>query len=128
MKKVTTILFILLYLLPAIGFSLDFHKCGKKIRVVSINAAHENKCPCGSKMPFNCCKDVHISLKLSENQKNSSQIIIPGNIFFKHISYFVSILVFDFSAPLFVFDFTNYHAPPFKSKQPVYLTNNVFII
>ena len=122
------ILFILLYLLPAIGFSLDLHKCGKKIRVVSINAAHENKCPCGSKMPLNCCKDVHISLKLSENQKNSSQIIIPGNIFFKHISYFVSFLVFDFSSPLFVFDFTNYHAPPFKSKQPVYLTNNVFII
>ena len=128
MRKLVNILLVVFYLIPVIGFSVDLHKCGKKIRVVSINASHETKCPCGSEMPFGCCKDFHVSVKLTDNQKTTSQLYIPKNNFVKQLSTIYSFSVLVPPSQVIVFDFVNYHAPPFKSKQPVYLTNSIFRI
>jgi hypothetical protein len=113
-------------MLPAIGFSMDLHWCGKNVRLVAFDSAHEKKCPCSKKMSSSCCKDVHVSIKLSDNQKNVSCIVSPGNNFVKYFSSVICLFVSLPASQFEAFDFANYHAPPFKSKQPVYLTNSIF--
>ena len=129
LKRIAVILFSILYLIPAVGVSLDLHKCGKKIKVISVNASHKVKCPCGVDMPFDCCKDIHLSVKIVDAQQSSKSTITPQSINFKLLSLQTLIAL---SEPCFSqvesFDFSNYHAPPFKSKQPVYLTNSIFRI
>ncbi len=128
LRKIFNILLVMLYLIPAIGFSVDLHKCGKKIKIVSVNASHKSKCPCGTNMPFNCCKDVHLSIKIDKEQKCSKSIIIPHS---NDIKQFLTLPVFtlgELSSQIEVFDFSSYHAPPFKNWQPVYLTNCTFRI
>lgn len=129
LKRFTVILFSILYLIPAVGISLDLHKCGKKIKVISVNALHKSKCPCGVDMPFDCCKDIHLSVKIVDAQKSSKSTITPHPLNFKLLSTQTLISI---NKPCFAqfgfFDFSNYHAPPFKCKQPVYLTNRIFRI
>ena len=129
MRRFTVILFSFLYLIPAIGVSLDLHKCGKQIKIISVNANHKSKCPCGTDMPFGCCKDIHLSVKIVDSQKCSNSTIIPQSNFFKQVftQTLITLCETCFSQND-VFDFSNYHAPPFKSKHPVYLTNSVFLI
>src|SRR5436190_10471328 len=106
-------------MLPAMGMSIDTHWCGKRVKLISIYAAHENKCPCGKKMSKGCCKDVHLWIKLSQNQKSSSQQ--PGScIASNSIKETKVIDIFSLSkisSPFIVIDFTKYHAPPYKYKQ-----------
>ncbi len=107
---------------------MDLHKCGKKIRAISINAPHKSRCPCGTKMPAGCCKDFHLSLKIVDSQKESKSILIKASNDFKNFSYPVN-LTADKTHPHFeLFDFSSYHAPPFKIKLPVYLVNSVFLV
>ena len=128
LKKNLVILFAFIYLIPAIGFSIDLHWCGKKVKIVYVNSSHESRCPCGTNMPFGCCKDVHLTLKIVDAQKSTDQIIVPCSVDFKQIcTYVVPSIVEPFSK-IVAFDFSNYHAPPFKSKTPVYLTNSIFRI
>ena len=115
-------------MLPAIGFNLDLHWCGNKVKLVSFDSAHEIKCPCSKKMPLGCCKDVHVSVKLTDNHKTASQLNIPNNIFVTQLSAVVSLPGLIPSSQFEVFVFTKYHDPPFKSELPVYLTNNIFRI
>jgi hypothetical protein len=127
-KKPAIILLCLLYILPAIGFSMDLHWCGKSVKLVTFDSAHEKKCPCSKKMSSSCCKDVHVSIKLSDNQKNASRVIAPSNDFVKHFNFAICLFVSLPASQVEAFDFADYHAPPFKSKQPVYLANSVFLI
>ena len=116
-------------MVPAIGFSMDLHWCGNKVKLVSVDSAHKKKCPCNKKMPPGCCKDVHVSVKLIENQKAPSHLTIPNKSFVKQVSAVGSLSVSTSSSQqVEVFDFANYHAPPFKSKLPVYLAISVFRI
>lgn len=80
-------------------------------------------------MPFDCCKDIHVSVKIVDAQKSSKSTITPQSINFKLLST-QTLLTFceQCLAQVEVFDFSNYHSPPFKSKHPVYLTNSVFLI
>lgn len=127
MKKVAAIFLTILYLLPAIGFSIDVHLCGNKTQSIGINKLHGSKCSCGSTMPRNCCKDIHASIKLKDNHKASSQVLTPQTDFIKQLHGVL--LPFNLViAPVVVFNFSNYHSPPFKSKQPVYLDNSTFRI
>ena len=128
LKKALVILISILYLIPVVGFSLDLHWCGKKVKVVSVNAAHETKCPCGTEMPFDCCKDVHLNVKVSDSQKCSKHISNPKQIHFNLLPNFVILAIGEPASQVEVFDFSSYHAPPFKSKAPVYITNSIFRI
>jgi hypothetical protein len=125
LKKTATILLCLLYILPAIGFSVDIHWCGKNIKLVAFDSPHEKKCPCKKDMPSGCCKDDHVSVKLSDSQKTPTQLTIPPNNFIKYYSPIVSPPVPTLESHAVDFDFTKYHAPPFESKLPVYLANNI---
>jgi hypothetical protein len=128
LKRILVILFTLFYLLPAVGVSLDLHKCGKKVKVIEINSPHGAKCPCGTAMPFDCCKDVHLSVKIDDSQKiTKSSLSFRLNVF-KQFDLPVIIKIGETVTRVNVFDFSSYHAPPFKNKQPVYLINSIFRI
>jgi hypothetical protein len=128
LKRFVAILFTLFYIIPAIGVSLDIHKCGKKIKVISVNAAHENKCPCGTDMPFDCCKDFHVKVKIQDSQKVSKSSLDFRLSEIKQFAFASDLKIAEPSSQVQVFDFSSYHAPPFKSKRPVYLTNSIFLI
>jgi hypothetical protein len=128
MKKVLTVLFAAFYLLLATGLNVSAHWCGKKIRFVSIHSAHEKKCPCGKKMRPGCCKDIHAYFKITDNQKAASKIALPPNSFAKA---FTNIALGKTEKPfrqVEIFDITSYHAPPFKTKLPVYLVSSILRI
>jgi len=128
LKKYAFILFSVLYLIPATGVSLDMHKCGKKIKVIAINAPHGAKCPCGTDMPFNCCTDFHVKVKIDDNQKLSKSAIgfRLGEI--RHFVFTHEVKIGVPTSRARVFDFATIHAPPFKDRIPVFLWNNVFRI
>ena len=128
LKRLIILFFVFAYLVPAIGFSVDVHWCGKSVRVVDLNSVHQARSPCKTNMPKGCCKDKHILMKLTDahknftsvnNLKSFTSVKVQGPIF-------INSLISDF--PIFVFDFSKYHAPPFKSKEPPYLTNSTFRI
>ena len=128
MKKIFLVFLTFLYLFAAIGFSVDLHWCCKKVKIVSVNSSHESRCPCGTNMPFGCCKDVYLSVKIVDAQKNTKHIIVPCSIDFKQLCTYVVPSIGEPFSKIVAFDFSNYHAPPFKSKTPVYLTNSIFRI
>ena len=128
MKKLTIIVLTFIYLIPAIGVSMDVHWCCNRIKIVDINSSHEKKCPCGKKMPPGCCKDYHFSAKITQIQQSLDQIKIPSCDFITVFSLDNYISLFTIPLQAFVFDFSMRHPPPFKCKQPVYLDISVFRI
>jgi hypothetical protein len=128
MKKIIVILLTFLYLIPAIGFSIDVHWCGSKIQAVSIQTSHKKQCPCRMEMPKGCCKDLHQVIKLTDNQCLASTLSVPNNNFIIHFTN-VSHLPLKLSfTQVKIFDFSNYHAPPGASELPLYLSNRILRI
>lgn len=128
-KRFIVILFSIFYLIPAIGVSINLHRCGKKITIIELNSSHKRQCPCGKKMPSNCCKDVRLSFKIADDQKCSNNFITPQTVNFNHLYTLPSVsLCNECFSQKAIFDFSCYHAPPNKNKQPVYLINSIFRI
>jgi hypothetical protein len=127
MKRVAILLFTVFYMLPVIGFSIDVHWCGNKVNSIKIVSDKEEKCPCGKKMKNGCCKDTHTFIKLTDNQKAGSTL----TTFINHpleISLFIISKTNLFSSRSEICNFSRDHAPPYKSKHPVYFACNVFRI
>ena len=75
MKKVLILIISLFYLLSAIGAPYVEHHCMGENLGISLSNEQWVKCPkCGMKNNANkgCCKDVHKTIKASEQQKTSS--------------------------------------------------------
>ncbi len=128
LKRVLVILFSLIYLASAVGFSMDLHRCGKSVKAVSVNASHKTKCPCKKNMPSGCCKDIHLKIKISDSQKNVQHLSFNNVSCDNHLFGTVILSDSEVFTNIRIFDFSLYHAPPFKIKQPVYLTNCIFLI
>jgi len=129
LKKLTTILIIFCYLIPAIGLSVKQHFCGGKLASVSILFNSLSSCPCGEKaMKKNCCKDKTIVLKLKDSQNFSKKIAINFSQTFKFLvdifpGYSHSFVTVAFQRHI-PFD----HPPPLQKSKPLYLLNRVFLI
>jgi hypothetical protein len=128
LKKFALILFSIYYLLPAVGFSIDLHWCGNQVSAVTFSSGSEQTCGCAKKMAAGCCKSSHISIKLQDNHKTEIQLSAPKNNSVKDIQVATLPVSSLTSSQVLVFDISGYHSPPPKSKQPVYLANNVFRI
>ncbi len=128
MKKTAAILLTLLYLLPAIGFSIDAHWCGNKIQAIKVNAVTKKECSCGKKMPKGCCKNVHSHIQLTDNHNGSSTVVSYNNDLVKLLADLPVHTAGLFVSRLSAFNFTDDHAPPGGNKLPVYLTNCTFRI
>ena len=129
MTKVSTIFFAFFYLMMATGFNVNAHWCGNRIRFVALDSPHEKKCPCGKReMNASCCKDTHAYFKIKDTQKMSSQVVPPSNESAKSLRVFAFMKPEELFQQVDAFDIANYHAPPFKTKLPAYLTSSVLRI
>jgi hypothetical protein len=130
MKRITVILLMFLYMIPAIGVTVSAHYCGGKVTSVSFNPFDtKHKCPCGSKkMKKDCCKDETTTFKLDDEQQKTKQIscnvvkitdfqpAVPTN------------LTFDYHTPLLSTEFDHSTHPPDDLKHPLYIRHCVFRI
>ena len=117
----------MLYSIANFGIGVHTHWCGGKISSVKISFSSEHTCGCGPKMEKSCCKNEFIYSKLSnEHLKCAGTIFSSNKIEFQ---YKVTVQNLEFVLqPFFVKDFSQYHAPPFKTKLSVFLANKVFRI
>ncbi len=71
MKKILTLLLLMIYLLGTTGVVLSKHFCGSKISHISL-LGNKKPCKCGKvKMPKSCCKDTSVKLSTDDNQRLS---------------------------------------------------------
>lgn len=127
-KKITSIVFLLIYLSALTGWSANIHFCGDEVSSVSLFSQHSDLDCCCNKMKCDCCTDHRVETKIHKAHENQSKVTVD----FKLRSTDVTTLAFkslDLSSesnPAFLTQIN--HIPPLISKQPVYLRNLVFRI
>lgn len=129
MKEALSILFLFLYIIPAIGVNVSLHYCGKKLSSFSLNGESVVQCFCGSKKAKkSCCSDKSISIKLSDDQQENSKFITGVS---KGIGGCFAPAVNLFFADYFGGDvdavFLKQH-PPNNVNAPLYIVYGVFRI
>lgn len=130
MKRITVILLMFLYLIPAIGVTVSAHHCGGKITSVSLKLLDiGHKCPCGKKpMKKSCCKDEMKIFKLKTEQQKAHQFSLKV---FKAITFqpvLVDNFTFSYQQPLILNDYSTTDHPPDNVKHPLYIRQRVFRI
>ncbi len=127
MKRIAVIIVTFFYLIPVVGFSINLHWCGNNLTLVKIGTPFNTTCgSCQKGMHRSCCKNIQLLIKFNDNQNKpavASQSIINCFKIFAQSS--VQLFANGSSVTL---SFYTYHSPPFKSKLPVYITNNIFRI
>jgi hypothetical protein len=72
-KKASTILLLLLFLIANSGMAVNLHWCGGKLSSVELNIDKKSKCECGKKsMKPNCCEDSSFHLKASDEYSKTT--------------------------------------------------------
>ncbi len=130
MKKVAAIFLVFLYLIPSIGFSMDLHFCGSSVTNLSIQKKLDKDCICAKKSAKNCCKEIHLEVKLDVSQKAASTLEVSKKV--SEIKLFINNI---FSSELFTSSSQKnsfiYYDPLRSSslqKHPVYLTNSLLLL
>ncbi len=138
MKRILSLIIMVLYLLPAFGMTVSTHYCGGKLADVSLfGSKPKMNCACSEPNTHNrvlvkskCCEQFIYSLKLENQQFKESTLD------FKAVDYVV------LEKPQFQFDFSqnavavpskealNYtpKLPPGRYKTPIYIQNDSFLL
>lgn len=139
MKRILSLIIMVLYLLPALGMTVSTHYCGGKLADVSLfGSKPKMNCSCGAMTPKNqvlvikgkCCEQVVYSLKLDNQQLKQSTL--------DHKSSNSEILEekqFDFGfirntiigLPEVVLNYAP-DLPPGRYKEPIYIQNESFLL
>lgn len=83
MKKSLAILLAFVFLLSSLGFSINKHYCGNRLKSVNLILIQNNKSCCGDvEMPEGCCKNKTKYIKLKEDYMQASSVSIPSSDFF----------------------------------------------
>lgn len=138
MKRILSLVIMVLYLLPALGMTVSTHYCSGKLADVSLfGSKPKMSCSCGAITSNNkvhvkkkCCEQATYSLKLGSQQlkestlthKNlNSEILDEKQFRFNLIrnTVFVPVKVALSYSP---------NLPPGRYKQPIYIQNDSFLI
>ncbi|MGV3613239.1 MAG: HYC_CC_PP family protein [Fluviicola sp.] len=138
MKRIFSLIIMVLYLLPALGMTVSTHYCGGKLADVSLfGSKPKMSCACGAMASKNkvhikkkCCEQVTFSLKLDNQQLKQSTL--------DHKSPNAEILAekqFDFGfirntiivMPKVALSYSP-NLPPGRYKEPIYIQNDSFLI
>ncbi|MBS1538350.1 MAG: hypothetical protein JST20_11460 [Bacteroidetes bacterium] len=128
MKKIFSIVLLLLFLITNSGMAVNMHWCGGKLSSIRISASSKHTCKCGKKsMKRNCCKNISTTF----TAKNDIAKV-------RHFDFKVPIENFSIAtinqnevlpSQNFQLSASNfYHPPPTKHKVPIYLFDKVFRI
>jgi hypothetical protein len=128
MKKLSALFLMLLYLMPAVGFSVTTHYCGGKISSVSVSATPPEICVCGSKkLKSKCCESKIFTVKIKDTQQNPLQFSSQYKVVQSQAEIpFVQDFSFQFASDVNSFYYTHY--PPDMLKQPLFVLHQVFRI
>jgi hypothetical protein len=127
MKRFALLLFAFLYLMPAVGFSINVHWCGKKINAVTIGHLKADNCPCGKKMKRNCCSDFHTFVKLDDSHKAASVVSAAASNLTQPAAL-GTFGVIQSNTLLRSFILYQQYSPPISCGPPVYLSCRNFRI
>ncbi len=138
MKRILSLLIMVLYLLPALGMTVSTHYCGGKLADVSLFGSKSRmSCSCAAITPKKvvfvkrkCCEQIIYSLKLDNQQLKQSEL--------DHKSPEKEVLAekqFDFGfirntiivMPEAVLSYSP-NLPPGRYKEPIYIQNDSFLI
>lgn len=128
MKKVTTLLFLFLFLVANSGMAVTVHYCGGKISSLRFGFSDAHPCKCRKKaMKPGCCKDKTTILKANDElaKVNPFSIDNPG---VKLFTEFAAPLSFGLSGQYQFIVPTYYRPPPSKPCCPLYLMDRVLRI
>jgi hypothetical protein len=127
LKKVLSILFVLIYLIPTVGIPINAHYCGGKLKSISI-LKFTSKCSCGKKpMKKNCCKNKTSILKIKNSHNFTKNINLN---FLQPIKFIISQFTIQntlFSEIIFEKNFLLDSPPPQKTGE-LYLLYNLLLI
>lgn len=128
MRNILIYSFVGFYFLISIRLTVNLHFCKDKFISASFVGFSEVKSCCkAKKMKSNCCKNVHVSLKKSNNDKPNKTIVVP--------TYPISQVTQSISIPILLVQKetskevveTN-NSPPEYTSIAIYIKNCVFII
>lgn len=127
-KKISSILFLLIYLSALTGWSADIHYCGDKIASIALFTDNHDKDCCCNKKKCDCCSDQKVVTKIHKVHESQSNIAFDFKLKFQDFTTFSfkSFPISNRSNSSFTTHIN--HIPPLISKQPVYLRNMVFLI
>ncbi len=137
MKRILSLIIMVLYLLPALGMTVSTHYCGGKLADVSLfGSKPKMTCSCGAMTPKNkilvkrkCCEQVVFSLKLDNQQlkqstldhKSPNAVLAEKQFDFGFIRNTIIVtpkVALSYSPDL----------PPGRYKEPIYIQNDSFLI
>ena len=130
MKRLTAILFFLIYATTAFGITIDFHYCqGKMVKSSLLNISEKPGCCCkqdvSSSMAKDCCND-EITVAKADNHKTAQSTTVPDLPEHETLTHFLTspILPGRVSLPIAQTIFPK----PERDPEPVYLLCRVFLI
>jgi hypothetical protein len=138
MKRILSLVIMVLYLLPALGMTVSTHYCGGKLADVSLfGSKPKMNCSCGAmtskkQVHFKkkCCEQVTYSLKLGNQQLKQSALIVKssdsGILEAKqfHFDFIRNTVI----VPAKVTLSYSPNLPPGRYKEPIYIQNDSFLI
>jgi len=83
LKRISTILLSIVYLVLVTGISLNFHYCGGKLKSIAIQSKAEACCCGGDEMESNCCNNKQLLIQFHTDQK----LIVSNKISFELSEY-----------------------------------------
>lgn len=137
MKRILSLIIMVLYLLPAFGMTVSTHYCGGKLADVSLfGSKPKMNCACSSSnthsralVKSKCCEQFIYSLRLENQQLKQSTIsfnvdpVILKEIAFHLISVQHQVFVTSKEVLSYVPDL-----PPGRYKAPIYIQNDSFLL
>jgi hypothetical protein len=129
MKKIFSIILMLLYIIPAVGVNVKFHYCGGELSSVSHRLLETKSCLCNpNKMKKGCCEDKQQSFKLDDNQQKAN--VITPNLYIPLYIASTTTAIYPVPAIFKSVERTDYviYNPPEYYKRDIYLQNCVFRI
>ena len=126
MKKIFSILLLLVYTILTMGMTVIVHTCGGESKAMVAASTAEDPCGCADEMPVDkCCTTEVSTVKLDDAQKISTATIIEKLTVVEqiHVPLFSISLNINSQQP---FQFTQYVSPP--PITDITIINSVFLI
>jgi hypothetical protein len=122
LKRIASIIVLLVYVTVTAGFTVDTHFCGSQIAGVSFTSVKKT---CG--MAMNCCHDKHLDVKIADKHQT-----VSNDVNLQPAS--VALLILPFSPlqirqePVVQTQLKVYHSPPLYPGIPLTVVNSTFRI
>lgn len=115
-------------MLASTGIAMAKHYCSDKLNSVSIFSGEGKECACKKAGESSCCHEESTFFKVNDNHQGQSFL----TKFSQQFSVVILSLFYSIELPVLTEEvsgfYTSYKSPPIQDKQPIFVTNCVWII